>query len=417
VGLGEKEAESILTFCSGGKPGRVTAESQQRVVQIDLEGRARKFEGQTFEEALRAAAEAGLLRSSCVEKQIAFWGKHSERPRDVLGRVLMAELGVATGRAVERELAERVARPLAELELADLPDVAAAVELVLGLRLGPREAARVANRLLAEGRPATPPTSASPGALFELAKRIARVVHETQKERGATAVLLSGDGERFAAELGAQRAETDRWIADLCAFTTDSAAGWPPAVESRLGEIRHLARDASALRAGVDQRRTSPPHAFIDAYTDLNAALLEVIDLIAADAPDRLRVLGVAFTSLMWAKENVGRERAQLAVAFGLDHFAPGQIFKVGSLFGAQESFLRLFSTAAPRNIASGLKARLSEPPLREVRRLEAIALAHLDGGFGVDPAHWYHSMTRKVDLIGEVGDSVSALIAERAAE
>ena len=119
----------------------------------------------------------------------------------------------------------------------------------------------------------------------------------------------------------------------------------------------------------------------------------------------------------MWAKENTGRERAQLAVAFGLDRFAPGQIFTVGSLFGAQESFLRLFTTAAPRDIVTELRERLAQPPLGEVRRLEAMALSHLDGGFGVDPTHWYEAITLKVDLIGEVGVELADLIAKRAGE
>jgi len=51
------------------------------------------------------------------------------------------------------------------------------------------------------------------------------------------------------------------------------------------------------------------------------------------------------------------------------------------------------------------------------VRRLEAIALGHLDGGFGVDPVHWYEAMTRKVDVIDEVGGELADLIAKRAGE
>jgi methyl-accepting chemotaxis protein len=273
----------------------------------------------------------------------------------------------------------------------------------------------MAKRILVEARGALSVPTASPTALFDLARRISRLVHESQKERGETAVLLGSDGQRYASELGEQRAETDRWLADLGSLA-ETAAGLPPTIESRVRGLRGLAGVIAALRADADAGAASP-HAVIDAYTDLNARLLEVIDAIAADAPERLRVLGVAFSSLMWAKENTGRERAQLAVAFGRDHFEPGQIFTVGALFGAQESFLRLFTTTAPRDIVTELNERLAEPPLGEVRRLEAIALSRLDGGFGVDPTHWYEAMTRKVDVIGEVGGELAALIARRAEE
>lgn len=415
MALGAKETESILSFCATGKQARAVVENGQCAVLMRSEGRSWRFEGATFEGALRAGADAGQLRRSCIDKQISFWGRHAERPKDVISRVLMTELGAARGRIVEREIVARLGRPLSELSPIEVDDVASAAEIVLGTRVSSLEAARMAKRILLETRSALAITTASPRTLFALAKRIARLVHETQKERGETAVLLGSDGRRYVAELGEQRAETDRWIADLGSSAVVEAE-LPPAIGARVGPLRDVAASLAALRAEVDGNG-APPHAIIDSYTDLNAKLLEAIDAIAADAPERLRVLSVAFSSLMWAKENTGRERAQLAVAFGRDQFAPGQIFTVGALFGAQESFLRLFTTAAPRDIVCELNDRLAEPPLSEVRRLEAIALSHLDGGFGVDPTHWYEAMTRKVDVIDEVGGELADLIARRAEE
>jgi hypothetical protein len=415
VALGAKETESILSFCATGKQARAVVENGQCAILMRSDGRSWRFEGTTFEDALRAGADAGQLRRSCIDKQISFWGRHADRPKDVISRVLMTELGAARGRIVEREIVARLGRPLSELSPIEVDDVASAAEIVLGTRVSSFEAARMAKRILIETRSALAITTASPRTLFDLAKRIARLVHETQKERGETAVLLGSDGQRYVTELGEQRAKTDRLIADLGSFTV-AEVELPPAIEARVSRLREVAASLTLLRADVDGNGASP-HAIIDSYTDLNAKLLEAIDAIAADAPERLRVLGVAFSSLMWAKENTGRERAQLAVAFGRDHFAPGQIFTVGALFGAQESFLRLFTTAAPRDIVTELNDKLAEAPLFEVRRLEAIALSHLDGGFGVDPTHWYEAMTRKVDVIDQVGGELADLIAKRAEE
>jgi Nitrate and nitrite sensing len=431
VPLGAKEAASILSFCATRLQARAFTENGQAVVLLQepepvqppqgdaVVGAARswRFAAPTFDEALKSAADTGVLRRSCIEKQIAFWGRHAERPKDAISRVLMAELGAARGRVVEREISARVGRPLAELSPTEVDDVSSAAEIVLGTRVGAPEAARMARRILLEARGALSVPTASPTALFDLARQISRLVHEAQKERGETAVLLGSDGRRYASELDAQRAVTDRWLADLGSFA-DIAAGLPPAIATRVSALRDVAGAIGALRAATDDGSGQrSPYAIIDGYTEVNAGLLEVIDAIAAAAPERLRVLGVAFTSLMWAKENIGRERAQLAVAFGRDHFAPGQVFAVGALFGAQESFLRLFTSTAPREIVTELQQRLAEPMLSEVRRLEAIALSRLEGGFGVDPTHWYEVITRKVDLIGEVGGELAALIAKRAEE
>jgi methyl-accepting chemotaxis protein len=128
-------------------------------------------------------------------------------------------------------------------------------------------------------------------------------------------------------------------------------------------------------------------------------------------------VSGIAFTSPIWTKENAGRERAHLAVAFCLDRFAPRQIVTVSSLFGAQESLLRVFTTAAPREMVCELHDRLTQPALVEVKRLEAIALSRIDGGFGVDAKYWYETMTQKVDLLGHIGGELADLIVKRACE
>ncbi len=81
--------------------------------------------------------------------------------------------------------------------------------------------------------------------LFDLARRISRLVHETQKERGETAVVLGSDGQSFASELGQQRAETDRWIADV--GTLLDADGLPPTIGARLGGLRDMAAVVAAL--------------------------------------------------------------------------------------------------------------------------------------------------------------------------
>ena len=80
MALGAKETESILSFCATGKQARAVVENGQCAILMRSDGRSWRFEGTTFEDALRAGADAGQLRRSCIDKQIAFWGRHAERP-------------------------------------------------------------------------------------------------------------------------------------------------------------------------------------------------------------------------------------------------------------------------------------------------------------------------------------------------
>jgi len=56
--------------------------------------------------------------------------------------------------------------------------------------------------------------------MTELSIRISALVHETQKERGATAGYLGSNGENFVTELNAQQKNTDKKVAEFDAFFT-----------------------------------------------------------------------------------------------------------------------------------------------------------------------------------------------------
>ena len=77
MALGVDETTRILRFCLAGDGwGTATYEDDARVLRLVVNGLARaeafRFEAATFEEALKLAIDAGLLKAGSVEKQIAF---------------------------------------------------------------------------------------------------------------------------------------------------------------------------------------------------------------------------------------------------------------------------------------------------------------------------------------------------------
>jgi hypothetical protein len=84
MALGRDEATRILRFCLAGDGwGTATYEGDAHVLKLVLTGaeraEARRFEGPSFEEVLADAVSAGVLKGSCVAKQIAFLGGTSAR--------------------------------------------------------------------------------------------------------------------------------------------------------------------------------------------------------------------------------------------------------------------------------------------------------------------------------------------------
>jgi DNA-binding MarR family transcriptional regulator len=81
------DARRILSFCLD-RPCDVELSDQAPGPCIRISplvegaGPARVFEAETFEGALRAAAEAGLVRKECIDRQIAFYTQSGERTFD-----------------------------------------------------------------------------------------------------------------------------------------------------------------------------------------------------------------------------------------------------------------------------------------------------------------------------------------------
>jgi DNA-binding MarR family transcriptional regulator len=81
------DARRILSFCLD-RPFDVELSDHGPGCAIRISplsesgGPVRVFEADTFEEALRAAASAGLVRKECIERQIAFYSSNGERTFD-----------------------------------------------------------------------------------------------------------------------------------------------------------------------------------------------------------------------------------------------------------------------------------------------------------------------------------------------
>ncbi len=243
-----------------------------------------------------------------------------------------------------------------------------------------------------------------------LAVKISALVHEMQKERGATALFTGSKGVKFTSELESQRAGTDERIESLKSFLEEYTLDtFGPEFKSNiekalddLGMIEVKREAANRLAIGTMD--------VIDYYSKTNASFLEVIaHMSRLTSNTEVATMTAAYVNFLLGKERAGIERAVLSGTFAADRFEEGMFEKFTTVVAAQETYLNVFlSFATPEQgeyYEQKLKGFLSD----EVSRMRGVALHNVKrGGFGVDPSYWFETITGKINLLKEVEDKLS---------
>ena len=225
---------------------------------------------------------------------------------------------------------------------------------------------------------------------------VSDLLHELQKERGASSVYLSSASSVFRDELTGIRALTDR-----ARFHLDEI--------NEAGDVRSgdqfpvalaLLAELDARRHGIDEATSSAASA-IEFFNDLNQALLVSVGSLISHAPTTLiRTRLVGLLALMRAKELLGMERAVMARVIGEDRFDTTMNLWVVSLVSAQESLLRIFDESASEQLQAELTQIQAHPVVRRTTRMETEVLVNGVAGFGMDSREWFLAMTQRIDLL-----------------
>ncbi len=248
--------------------------------------------------------------------------------------------------------------------------------------------------------------------MSQLSINISALVHETQKERGATGVFMGSSGTKFATELSSQRNATDTKRTDLKALLQGiDIASYGDEFKSALGK-------ATATMSTIDTHRKKvsalsiPDYEGLALYTKHNKLMLNVINLVSKLSTDTgMSKAGNAYVNFLKGKERAGIERAVLSQTFAQDHFKPGLFRRFASLMSAQESYFDVFQSLAPSDHVAFFQQRMSAPAVSDVQKMRelAVKIGEADNkGFGINPEVWFKTMTKKINLMKEVEDRLS---------
>ena len=247
-------------------------------------------------------------------------------------------------------------------------------------------------------------------SLVSVSVKIGALAHELQKERGMSAGFIGSKGVKFAAELPAQRAETDKRANGLHATLKDfdlsqydgSLKTALDDAQGGLGEIGTKRNDISAL--SIDGAASA------GYYTKTIGIFLQVPGMVSTlSTQSEISRLASAYKNLLEAKERAGRERAILSGVFAADKFTSDALTKYLMNSAAQDTFNTVFLNYALESQKAFYKDKMMGQAVDEVARLKKLAIDKAsDAKLGVDPTYWFKMATDRINLLKEVEDKLS---------
>ena len=249
--------------------------------------------------------------------------------------------------------------------------------------------------------------------LVILSKSLSALIHETQKERGASAGYLGSNGKKFKTILPKQRKSTDQKIKEYKeALKKIDIVKYDGELEKEINKLNQFLNELPAMRQKVSNLSISVKDE-VAWYTKMNATILKIIGLTSRLAPNEIIAMDLAsYVSFLKAKERAGIERAVLSATFGADKFKPGMFVKFIRLISEQNAFVDDFLTFASPQMKKMYYEHIQDPSFKEVQRMRNIALQKAaEGHFNIDPEYWFKTITKKINILKKIDDNIANII------
>jgi len=242
--------------------------------------------------------------------------------------------------------------------------------------------------------------------LTRLSITYSELVHELQKERGATAGFLGSKGKSFVNELKKQQLATDDKISSRIDFLAVNSFEQELIVELNQKIVKELDKLA-AIRSQVSLLDIDSAKA-IGYYTELNAKLLSVSTLITELSSDaNITKQTMAYYNFLLGKERAGIERAVMSNTFAVDEFKNGMFVKFVSLVTEQNTYMANFLAFSTPENNRYYQEQMAHSAITEVIRLRTLAQSK-QSGFGVDAVHWFQQATLRIGQLKNTENQIA---------
>ena len=238
-------------------------------------------------------------------------------------------------------------------------------------------------------------------ATVELSIKLSSVLHEIQKERGASSGFLSTKGTKFKNILHAQQIQTNKRIEELKAFYKVYSTQEIEIIKKiNFDSIKEIREKVSSLSVTAKVA--------LDFYTLLNKNIIDTISYFSTIPKDvEVRTNFSSFVVFISSKEKAGVERAVLSAVFAIDKFTLNSFAKFSSLESEQKTLLNLFFNTTSKKIKSEFKKLQVNQSFKEIERIRKIAFSK-DRNFNIDSVYYFETMTKKIEKLKEFEDKIA---------
>lgn len=249
--------------------------------------------------------------------------------------------------------------------------------------------------------------------LTELSVAASNLVHEMQKERGATAGFIGSNGAKMGSLLEGQRTSTDSFrstfeqYVDNNSFTVIGAY-----LQDHLQNITRSLDRLTDTRRRVSNLSISLKDA-LTYYTSTNALLLDISRQLAAYTEDASLALDAGgYANYLQSKERAGIERAVLTNVFASGAFGAGLYARFIELVAIQDAYLSVFKGMANGDIKQFYRDTVKGESIDAVNRMRSVARESKSGQrLDIDPDRWFKVKTDKINLLKKVEDYIATRI------
>lgn len=248
--------------------------------------------------------------------------------------------------------------------------------------------------------------------LVSVASRISALMHEMQRERGASSLYLGSKGTQFGAELTAQRLRTDAARSQFeGAVSGAGAEAFDAGFAGLVAAFRQALAGVEAHRKAVDALAMTPPQnmALYSGIIGQGLGIVRELSKVAGHVGIANRIS--SYSAFLALKEAAGKERAAGSASFAAGSFDLPAMQRFAVLGADQATYEGLFRRWAEPGQVSAFEASEASEPSREVARLRAVALATMPGETPAfhDAPRWFKLTTQRIDGLKGVEDGMTA--------
>ena len=209
----------------------------------------------------------------------------------------------------------------------------------------------------------------------KFATAASNLVHELQKERGATAGYIGSKGMKFSDILPNQHQTTDIKLEAFYDFMadfdeTDSSAEFQKFLEHGMNELKRIQQVRSKAKS-LD----IPLKDALTYYTNINGQMLSTINSIVKITPEAQMTRSLTtYVNFLQSKERAGIIRAVLSNVFAAGGFSGNLFERYSKLNTEHETYLKVFLSLAHAEQVEFFEQKMRNDSVTEVAKMQAVA-------------------------------------------